>query len=226
MKVMNLQIFYLTFPFLLLLGACAENTTTDATTDATTAPIASPVENAKLIDFSAVPSGEYQMDKTHGYVSFSYNHLGYSQPVLRYSGFDANVSLDTQRPELSTLNVSIDTRSLDSGVTELNERLMKDDFFDADNHPKITFTSKSIDLKSSSSGTLIGDLTIKGVTKSVSLDAVLNGASPHPRGKVPTFGITATTQLDRSDFNIGYLVPHVGADIEITISAEFNLIAN
>jgi len=170
-----------------------------------------------------VPSGTYDMDQTHGYITFTYNHLGYSKPILRYTYFNSSVSLDTENPANSAVTASINTNSLDSGVKELDARLMKEDFFNAEAFPTIMYESKTIEVTGPNTAVISGDLTINGVTKTISLDTVMHGARNHPRDGMPTFGISATTTLDRQDFDLGYLVPHVGAEIDVTISAEYNL---
>jgi len=205
----------------ILLSACAPaKSNTQSATGIKEDSMATAAETKPLAD---VISGKYTMDKTHGYVSFTYNHLGYSQPVLRFSGFDSVINLDVETVENSTVEATIATRSLDSGVAELDTRLMKDDFFNAETFPVIRFVSNTIEITGPKRALISGELTVKGITKPVTLDTILNGASSHPRDGFPTLGLSATTTLDRRDFDLGKLVPHVGAEIDVTISAEYNL---
>jgi len=169
-------------------------------------------------DISSISSGEYVMDKTHGYVTFSYSHLGYSHPILRFDDVDASVTLDSGNPAASSLNVSIDPASINSGVEKFDNHLKSGDMFDVESYPGITFTSTAIDLDA---GTLTGDLTIKDVTKPVTLDVTLNGAGEHPMSGSDHFGITATTTVDRRDWGLDYFAPAVGTDVDIRIEAEF-----
>ena len=169
-------------------------------------------------DISSISSGEYVMDKTHGYVTFSYSHLGYSHPILRFDDVEASVTLDTGNPAASSLNVAIDPASVNSGIEKFDTHLKSGDMFDVESYPGITFTSTAIDLDA---GTLTGDLTIKDVTKPVTLDVTLNGAGEHPMKGSDHFGITATATVDRRDWGLDYFAPAVGTDVDIRIEAEF-----
>ena len=171
---------------------------------------------------SELPSGEFTNDPAHSYIAFSYDHLGYSKPILRFGKIEATATLNSEELENSSVKVTIDPTSIDTGIAEFNERLGRDDFFDFENHNEITFESKALSFETPNTGKLEGNLTVKGVTKPITLDVTLNGAGPHPRDKVATFGISANTVLDRRDFHLGYLVPHVGAEVSVQIEVEFN----
>lgn len=179
--------------------------------------------DAEQSAIESAPSGTYTNDKGHTYVGLSYDHLGFSRSVLRFSDVDARISLNAANVESSAISVTIDARSLDTGVPELDERLAKSDFFDFEQFPEITFQSSSLQQTSANAGTVQGDLTIKGITKPAILNVTLNGVGPHPRDQFPTLGISATSTLSRSDFDLGYLVPHVGDEILVEIEAEFIL---
>lgn len=166
-----------------------------------------------------VPSGTYVMDKTHGYVTFSYSHKGLSHPVLRFNDVDATLVLDAAHPENSQIDVTILAANIDSGVAKLDTHLNSSDFFDTENNPKITFKTTNFKRGSEKSGMMTGDLTMMGVTKSVSFDVVLVGTAG---GKRPTIGVEGQTSLLRSAFNLGKFVPYVGDEVSISISAEFN----
>lgn len=169
------------------------------------------------------PSGVYTNDKGHTYVGFSYDHLGFSRSVLRFSDVDARVDLNSNDVGASTISVTIQADSLDTGVPELDERLAREDFFDMARFPEITFVSTSLTQSAPDTGVVEGEMTIKGVTRPATLNVTLNGAGLHPRDQFPTLGVSATTTLSRSAFDLGYLVPHVGDEIEVQIEAEFNL---
>ncbi|MEL7480294.1 MAG: YceI family protein [Pseudomonadota bacterium] len=169
-----------------------------------------------------VPSGTYEIDKTHGYITFSYNHLGFSKPVVAFDDFEATLTLDADAPTSSSVDVKIDAASIDSGVDIWNEHLNSADWFDTAENPEITFVSTGLTQADDATGTLTGDLTIKGVTKPVTLDVTLLGAGNHPLNQKPTVGIDATTTVLRSEFGMGAYVPAVSDEITITISGEFN----
>lgn len=171
-------------------------------------------------DLSTVPSGEYGLDDHHAYISFTYSHIGFSTPHIGFRKFDANLTLDSAKPENSSIDVVIDTTSVDSRVEEFNGHLRGSNFFDTDNYPQATFKSTRIAANEDGTFDVTGDLTIKGITKSVTLDATLNKAAMHPMRKIPTVGFSAETQILRSDFGMDRAVPAVGDEVTIYITVE------
>ena len=171
-------------------------------------------------DLSTVPSGEYGLDDHHAYISFTYSHIGFSTPHVGFRKFDANLTLDSAKPENSTIEVVIDTTSVDSRVEEFNGHLRGSNFFDTDNYPQATFRSTRIAANEDGTFDVTGDLTIKGITKSVTLDATLNKAAMHPMRNIPTVGFSAETQILRSDFGMDRAVPAVGDEVTIYITVE------
>ncbi len=168
-----------------------------------------------------VPSGTYTMDKTHGYVTFSYSHFGFSNPQLRFRDIDAVLDLDADKPESSNLTVMIDAKSIDSGVDVFDEHLNSSDWFDTAKYGEISFKSTSFTRASATTGSIAGDLTIMGITKPLTLDVTLLVAKPHPFKKVPALGIEARGMLKRSDFGLGKYAPGVSDQVDLFISAEF-----
>ena len=170
-----------------------------------------------------VAAGEYKMDTSHGYVTFSYSHFGLSNPQISFKGVDANITLDTETPANSSVNVTIQANSIDSDVEVFNDHLNSANWFDTEKFPEITFVSTElVQGDEHSKGTLTGDLTIKGITKSVTLDVTLLGAIEHPLSKKDTLGVEATTTVLRSEFDMGAYGQAVSDEIAITISGEFN----
>lgn len=178
--------------------------------------------DAEESPLSALPAGDYVLEKTHAYVTFSYSHGGFSNPILSFQDFDATATVRPDAPEESMLAVTIDPASIDSAVERFDEHLKSPDMFDVAQYPEITFVSTGLAMDSPDSGTLTGDLTMKGITKPVTLDVVLNGAGENRDGD-PAFGISATGQLDRSEWDLGYAAPFVGTDVDLRIEAEFQM---
>lgn len=178
------------------------------------------VSGTAIADLSEVPSGEYGLDKTHAYITFTYDHLGFSYPHVGFNSFDVKLDLDNENPENSKVMVDIDATSIDSRVETFNGHLNGKNFFDTENHPKITFNSTSISSTGDDTFDVVGDLTIKGVTKSVTLNATLNKAAMHPMRKVPTVGFNAETKVSRSEWGITRAVPNVGDEVTIYIAVE------
>ncbi len=171
-----------------------------------------------------VPSGTYGLDKTHGYITISYSHLGFSNPHVGFNDFDVALQLDSAKPELSQFTVTIVAGSIDSRVAEFNTHLKGVDYFDVATHPEIRFASSSLTMTSADTATIEGTLTIKGVSKSITLNAKLNKAGMHPLAKVPTLGISATTEIQRSEWGLSKYVPMVGDNVEIRIEVELHKI--
>lgn len=169
---------------------------------------------------SDVPSGHYGLDKPHGYITFSYSHMGFSNPHVGFKSFTVDLTLDSENPENSTVNVTIDATSIDSRVDNFNGHLNGPNFFDTANHPTITFTSTAIEMTGEDTLNVQGDLTIKGVSKPVTLMTKINKAANHPMRKTPWLGVEAESKVSRSDWGLTRAVPNVGDEVTIWISVE------
>jgi len=169
---------------------------------------------------SDLPSGNYGLDKSHGYITYSYSHMGYSTPHVGFRSFEVGLTLDSENPENSAVNVTIDATSIDSRVEVFNGHLNGPNFFDTANHPTITFKSTSVEALGEDKFNVTGDLTIKDVTKPVTLDTTINRAENHPMRKTPWIGVSATTKVSRSEWGLTRAVPNVGDEITIHISVE------
>lgn len=176
--------------------------------------------SAAAADFSAVPSGTYNVDKTHAYVNFQYNHLGFSNPLLQFDEFDISMDLDKDDPTKTTVAMEIVTDSVDTGSEIWHEHITGEKWFDAANNPKISFQSTAVAANADGTYNLTGDLTIKEITKPVMLVVTVNGAKPHPRSKKPIVGISAVGGVKRSDWGMDAAVPFVSDEIKLEIQAE------
>ena len=171
-------------------------------------------------DLSDVPSGEYALDSSHGYITFTYNHLGFSNPRVGFNSFDAVLDLDSDNPENSSIEVTIDATSIDSRVAEFNEHLNGADFFNTAEYPTITFTSTEVVATGENTFDVTGERTIKGTTKPAMLAVTINNAANHPMMNVPTVGVSATGQLMRSEWDLGAYVPAVSDEVTLSIEVE------
>jgi polyisoprenoid-binding protein YceI len=171
-------------------------------------------------DLSDVPSGKYTLDSSHGYITFTYSHLGFSNPRVGFNSFDTVLDLDSRNPENSTVEVTIDASSIDSRVAEFNEHLNGSDFFNTAEYPTITFRSTKVEATGENTFDVAGDLTILGTTKPVTLATTINKAANHPLRNVPTVGVSASTKLMRSEWGLGAYVPAVSDEVELSIEVE------
>ena len=171
-------------------------------------------------DLTGVPSGKYTLDSYHGYITFTYSHLGFSNPRVGFNRFDTELELDSSNPENSRVQVTIDASSIDSRVAEFNDHLNGDHFFNTAEYPTITFKSTKVEATGENTFDVTGDLTILGTTKPVTLATTINKAANHPMRNVPTVGVSASTKLMRSEWGLGAYVPAVSDEVELSIEVE------
>lgn len=164
----------------------------------------------------------YVLDPGHTEIRFSWSHFGVSKMSGMILAYKGAVNFDAATPENSKLDFTAKANSLWTHDAKLTEHLKGADFFAADKHPEISFKSTKVEKTGDTTGKITGDLTIKGVTKPVTLDAKLVFKGPHPMTKTPALGFQAVTTIKRSDFNVSYLVPAVSDEIDITINTEMN----
>lgn len=177
-------------------------------------------EEASATQSEAV-SGEYAPDPKHRYITFSYLHQGFSRPMVRWRDWTGTLNWDAENPENSSVSVTIDASSVDSGVDEFDGHLRDERFFDTANHPEITFQSTSVSRTGDSTGTIAGDLTIKGETKPVTLDVTFNKGAFNERDNSYKLGFSGSTTVKRSDFGVDTYVPYVSDEVDITIETEW-----
>ena len=171
--------------------------------------------------FAAAAEGvSYEIDPAHTVVLATWSHLGYSHPSANFAGATGTIRYDAQSPADSSVQVTIPMGSLDTFVPQLDEHLKGPDFFDVASFPEAGFTSTSVRDKGEGRLEVAGNLTVRGKTRPVVLDVVLNKAAPHPMGSAPTIGFDATATLKRSDFGIDTGVPMVGDEIALRITTE------
>lgn len=162
----------------------------------------------------------YKLDASHSQILFSYNHLGYSTTWGMFSGFEGDIQFDQEDPANSSVTVSFPVRSMFTGWEGRFEHFMSADFFGAEEDEMVTFVSTDIEVTGDNSANIIGDLTLNGITKSVTLSATLNQTGDHPMEGKPWAGFDATATLLRSDFGVGAFAPFVSDEVQVQISIE------
>ena len=164
------------------------------------------------------PAGTYVLDKTHASLTASLSHMGLSHYAMRFNGLDASFTYDPKTPEASRVEASVDANSMDVGNPKISGAFARD-FLAAEDHPQITFVSTAITY-SGVHGTMTGDLTLRGVTRPVTLVVTFNGAGPGLLGG-HRMGFSASGDIKRSDFGSKAWLSAVGDDVHIAIEAEF-----
>ncbi|ENV07784.1 hypothetical protein F966_03641 [Acinetobacter higginsii] len=163
---------------------------------------------------------DYKIDPTHTATVFSWNHFGFSTPSANFTDIQGTIKVDNAKPANSSVEVTIPLSSVNTNVAALDKEFQEEAWFNAAKYPNITFKSTKVETKDKKHFKITGDLTVKGVTKPVVLDAVLNKQGEHPMAKVPAIGFNATTSFNRSAFGIGNYVPNVGDKITVNITTE------
>lgn len=161
----------------------------------------------------------WKVDGDHAFAMFSVSHLKIAPTHGQFLKIGGELQQDPAAPAASKLSLTIQTDSIFSGVQKRDEHLKGPDFFDAKVHPTMTFTSTSWTQKGSA-WEVTGDLTIKGVTKSVTAAVQQSGMGPDPWGKTRV-GYTAQFSIDRQDFGINYMPDGLGTTVDIELSIEF-----
>jgi polyisoprenoid-binding protein YceI len=173
----------------------------------------------------------WKLDPAHSQVEFTVKHMMITKVRGRFSGVEGVIELDEATPSRSRVEVEIEAASIDTRQADRDGHLRSGDFLDAENHPKLTFRGTSVEgleLEPGTSFQLRGELTIRGTTKEVTLDAVYEGRGGDPWGS-ERVAFSADTVIDRRDFGLewnqkletgGVLVGH-----EVAIHLEAQAVA-
>lgn len=145
----------------------------------------------------------WNIDSVHTHIGFSVKHLMVTTVRGQFKSFTGDVKLDPTDFTKSTFSGEIDVASIDTNNADRDNHLRNNDFFDAPNHPKITFTSTSIKAKGEGEYVVHGDLTIRGVTKPLELAVEFGGVAKSPYGHTVA-GISAHGQISRKDFGVNF----------------------
>lgn len=155
----------------------------------------------------------------HTFPSFSWNHLGYSTQSARFDKTSGTVSLDLAA-EQASVDVSIDTKSVNTGSALFNEHIQAEAYFDTSKFPTATFKSTAVKFKAGVPATIDGVLTIKGISKPVTLTVNRFKNAMHPLARKDAIGADASVVVKRSEFNMSQAVPFVSDEVTISIAFE------
>ncbi|MBT9507300.1 YceI family protein [Rhodoferax sp.] len=161
----------------------------------------------------------YAVDSNHSFPRFSYNHFGLSTQVSRFNNTTGTVVLD-KAAKTGSVDVVIDMKSVDTGSNVFNGHIQGEDFLDTAKFPSATFKSTKVVFEGDKPTTIEGNLTIKGVTKPVTLKVTSYTNMEHPMLKKDVIGADASVVIKRSEFKAGKYAPYVGDDVTISIAVE------
>jgi polyisoprenoid-binding protein YceI len=144
----------------------------------------------------------YKIDPAHAFVVYKVNHNGWSNNMGRFNKVSGSFVLDEKNPGASKVSVTIDAASVDSNHAARNKHLRSADFFNAKEFPTIKFVSTKISKTGDKAGQITGNLTLLGVTKSVTMAFKWNGRSKHFRTKKVHTGFSAQVTINRADWGM------------------------
>ncbi|KQR43796.1 MULTISPECIES: YceI family protein [Frigoribacterium] len=176
-----------------------------------------------------IPAGTWTLDPTHSEVSFSVRHLAISKVKGSFERFDASLVTDDDHTA-SKVTASIDVASINTNQKDRDGHLQTGDFFLAEEHPQMTFTSTSIEEKGDDAFLVHGDLSLRGVTKPVTLKSEFGGLVVDGYGQTK-LGFSATTKIDRTEFGVSWNAAleaggfTLGNDVTVTLEIQFVLSA-
>ncbi len=194
---------------------------TNADLEARSGPDDEPTQGGIQSVASNISSGTYELEDDHAYLGFSYSHMGLSNPQLQFTEFDATLQLDGDDMRNSRVVITVNAASIATAVSALDDSLRSADFLDVSNHPEIVFASTRYVQTSDASGTLIGDLTIAGITKPLSLEVTINAAAMNQFTRREMIGFAATGSVNRSDYGMTGYEEYVLDQLLLNIQVEF-----
>ena len=173
---------------------------------------------------TATTTKTFVIDKAHSEAVFQVRHL-ITKVRGRFVDFEGTIEFDKDRPDVSSVKVTIDAASIDTSEPDRDKHLRSDDFFGVETHPTLTFKSTRVVKKSATSFDVVGSLSIHGITKEIALPVTYLGVAKDPWGKERA-GFEAELTINRKDFGLawnavletgGFLV---GDDVKISLSVQ------
>lgn len=161
----------------------------------------------------------FVIDDTHTLPRFSYSHFGYSTQLSRFDKTTGKIVLDRQT-KTGSVAIRVDTTSVNTGSALFDEHIQGADFLDTAHYPAMTFDSNKLIFEGENLVAVEGELTLKGISKPVTLTVTSFQCMPHPMLKKDACGANATTVVKRTDFNMGKYAPNVGDEVTVTIPVE------
>lgn len=174
-----------------------------------------------LITSGTTLAADYKFDKQgqHAFVNFRIQHLGYSWVYGTFRNFDGDFTYDEKDPAKNAVNVTIDTSSVDSNHAERDKHIRSNSILNVDKYPKATFTSTAVTTEKDGKMSVVGDLTLNGVTRPITLAVELHGKGKDPWGNERA-GFDASGKIVMKDFNIKQDLGPASQEVELIISVE------
>lgn len=154
---------------------------------------------------TSTATSTWTIDPAHSLIEFSTKHMMFTTVKGRFADIEGTITLDEANPEQSSAQATIDAASIDTRAEQRDVHLKSADFFDVEKYPTLTFKSTGVEVEGNERAKVTGDLTIKDVTRPVTLDVTLNGYGKNPYGQ-EVAGFTAETTINRKDFGLNWNV--------------------
>jgi len=170
-------------------------------------------------------NAKWAVDPTHSSVDFTIRHMMIAKVKGTFHTFEANIEADPQDLTTANISFSVDIASIDTRNNDRDAHLRSGDFFDAEQHPKMTFQSTNIVSKGDGEYNVTGDLTIRGVTRPETFSVTFEGAGRDPWGNEKV-GFSGTGSIKRSDFGLTYNAALetggvlIGDEVKVSIEIE------
>lgn len=167
----------------------------------------------------------WKIDTAHSEIFFSVRHMMISKVRGEFEKFDGQIDFDQENPKNTTVDVQIEAASINTNEAQRDEHLKSADFFDVENYPVLRFKSRHVELTGNNTVRLVGDLTIRDITREVTLDVEFSGSMTNPWGKTVA-GFSAHTTINRKEWNLNWNVALeaggwlVGEEIDISVGLE------
>lgn len=169
----------------------------------------------------AASATTYTLEPNYTQGVLRWDHLGFSYPAAQFAQGTGTLEFDENEPAMASIRVTIPTASLSTGVPDLDEHLKSEDFFDVAKFPTATFVSTRVEKgMGMNQFKVTGNLTIRKITKPVTLDVTLLKIGKNVRTEVATVGFDAKGTLKRSDFGLGAFVPQVSDEIRLLVTTQ------
>ncbi len=178
---------------------------------------------ALVATHAAAEPHRYELDPTHTTIAFMVDHIGYADTLGVFLEFEGGFTYDMDTQELSDLEITVKTASVESFNEARDNHVRNKDFLDVEQFPVMTFTAEAGTPASDTTGTVTGNLTLLGKTQPLTLDVTLKKAADYPFAhKRFTLGISARGTVQRSAYGMNYAVDNgfVGDDVQLIIETE------
>ena len=163
---------------------------------------------------------KFDIDPVHSGIAFYIDHLGFSRVIGVATAFSGGFDFDAAKPDKSSLEVKVSVAGISTNNKQRDGDIQGADWFNATEFPDITFVGKEFKKSTDTTGEIVGELTIAGVTKSTTLDVKFNKEGQNPWDKSHVVGFSATTNIKRSDFGMKAALGMIGDEVELVIQVE------